>query len=171
MLQKGALIHWSVELWDISLPCGCSGWWMPYFSSVSWIGHAIWFPMEAHWCSKCVLCDLLFPCLSSVQQSVLAINWLTEIWICSIVLMSTTLVSACCKYSLAEASCSGIEVGLEEMRHGLELVSVFWASKLIFQALKGLGLGISLSNALGQPNRLAKKVILLRLVSEDANRP
>ena len=47
---------------------------------------------------KCVFCDLLFPCcLSSVQQFVLAINWLTEIWLCSIVLMSTTSVGACCK--------------------------------------------------------------------------
>jgi hypothetical protein len=51
-------------------------------------------------------------------------------------------------------------VGLE-MRHGLELVYVFLASKLTFWALERLE--ISLSNSLGQPNRLAKKVILIWL--------
>jgi len=117
---------------------------------------------------KCVFCDLLFPCcLSSVQQFVFAINWLTEIWLCSIVLMSTTLVSACCKYSLAEASCSGIEVGLEEMRHGLELVSVSLAGKLTFQALKGLESHFPMHCG----SQTAKKVILVLLISEVANRP
>ena len=69
--------------------------------------------------------------------------------------------------SLVEASCSGIEVGLEEMRHGLELVSVSLAGKLTFQALKGLESHFPMRWS----SQTGKKVILVLLVSEDANRP